>query len=598
MPSRRLACVALLLLAAAALPGVFAGDGGTYEGWAHQLHDCRNDWGSDSAAGPDATGHDLVALDLREGTIPGANGTGFGLRLTMEGGFQGEPDRNESLAEAVNLTIESDDGTQDARVLVGTGDDRDFVARSHTFPDHVGRTNLSDGRFHVEAWYNHHRFGLEDGDAVVAEGVAGYHVDEDRQVHARDHMPGGYTDPETGETVEDCPEPADPQRYRDEDGYEVRRTPGPPPVADFTHDEEEIDAGEEVRFTDRSTDSNDTVERREWYFEDGAEAAGPNVTHTFEEPGDHEVTLVVTDAEGNRNLTRRTLEVTPAGPVASTGVEPTHPHAGEPVYFNSTSGEADENLTYDWGFGDGATATGRNVSHRYAEAGTYEVTLTVTDSQGRSDTGSGNLTVGPRQNATEDGAGAGDGGGNATDEGDAGDEAGAGDGSRDPGSGDGSNATGENRPPTPRIEAPAEAPLGAPVPFASRSADPDGEVVARQWRFDDGGTHGRPHPNHTYRSPGAYNVTLTVVDDDGARERAHHEIVVGSPDAAGNESVGDGASAGSSPNGSAPGADGSASNGSAAQQGGGGEAAQRVPGVPVVGVVVAGGVAGLVRRRD
>lgn len=590
MPSRRLACVALLLLAAAALPGVFAGDGSTYEGWAHQIHDCRNDWGSDSPTGPDAPGHDLVSLDLREGTIPGANGTGFGIRLTMEGGFRGEPDRNESLAEAVNLTIESDDGTQDARVLLGTRDNRTFVARSHTFPDHVGRTNLSEGRFHVEAWYNHHRFGLEDGDAVVAEGVAGYHVDDDRKVHARDQAPGGYTDPDTGQTVEDCPDPADTQRHRDEDGYEVRRTPGPPPVADFTHDEEEIDAGEEVRFTDRSTDPNDTVDAQTWYFSDGGEATGANVTHTFDEPGNHEVSLVVTDAEGNRNLTRRPLEVEPAGPVASTRLAPRNPHAGEPVYFNSTSGEPDENLTYDWRFGDGATASGRNVTHRYAEAGTYQVRLTVTDAQGRSDTGSGNITVGPPQNTTDDGAGTGDGGGNATDEEDTDDEAGAGDGSQDPGSGDGSNATADNQPPDPRIEAPAQAPVGAPVPFASRSADPDGEVVARQWRFGDGETHGRPHPNHTYRSPGTYNVTLTVVDDDGAREQAHHEIVVGSP---GDGPTGNASGAPDAPSNEtrAPGAAGG--NGSPA----GGDRARGAPGASAAAVALAGLAAGLVRRR-
>jgi hypothetical protein len=41
----------------------------------------------------------------------------------------------------------------------------------------------------------------------------------------------------------------------------------------------------------------------------------------------------------------------------------------------------DDSLTYNWDFGDGATATGQTASHTYSSADTYLVTVTVSDGE-------------------------------------------------------------------------------------------------------------------------------------------------------------------------------------------------------------------------
>ncbi len=62
--------------------------------------------------------------------------------------------------------------------------------------------------------------------------------------------------------------------------------------------------------------------------------------------------------------------------------------------FTNTSTDADGGaIACRWDFGEGSSATGQSTSHTYAEAGTYAVTLTVTDENGETDSITQSLAV-------------------------------------------------------------------------------------------------------------------------------------------------------------------------------------------------------------
>jgi uncharacterized repeat protein (TIGR01451 family) len=71
------------------------------------------------------------------------------------------------------------------------------------------------------------------------------------------------------------------------------------------------------------------------------------------------------------------------------------PAFGQVVYFTSTSTTDGTPLTFAWDFDDGDTASGPTASHLFTDPGTYQVTLTVTDGCGFSETYSLDITVMP-----------------------------------------------------------------------------------------------------------------------------------------------------------------------------------------------------------
>ncbi len=86
-----------------------------------------------------------------------------------------------------------------------------------------------------------------------------------------------------------------------------------------------------------------------------------------------------------------------AAPTANASANPKNPGTGQAVTFDS-AGSFDDlqpagELTYEWTFGDGSTASGGRVTHAYAAKGTYTATLKVTDAGGLSSSTTIPITV-------------------------------------------------------------------------------------------------------------------------------------------------------------------------------------------------------------
>jgi PKD repeat protein len=188
--------------------------------------------------------------------------------------------------------------------------------------------------------------------------------------------------------------------------------PAPPngtPTASFTFSPSQPRAGDEVLFNaQESRDDDGTIVEYRWNFGDGdvVTTAAPTVEHVFDEEGGFTVSLVVVDNSGAMSLVASNSVGVGAAqtPTAAFSVSPANPRSGDLVTFDASGSRAPEGRTivsYRWNFGDGSpedTTSGRVARHTYVVAGnarTFTVTLTITDSAGRTSTTTQTVPVNP-----------------------------------------------------------------------------------------------------------------------------------------------------------------------------------------------------------
>jgi PKD repeat protein len=137
-----------------------------------------------------------------------------------------------------------------------------------------------------------------------------------------------------------------------------------------------------------SYDTDGFIVAYEWALGDGSTSSEVNPTHIYAQNGTYSVSLTVTDNDGATNTSTTTATIADTGPTAAFSATPTSGQEPLTVTFTDNSISYDGIEAWSWDFdSDGETdSTEQNPIHEYREDGVYTMSLTVTESDGDSDT--------------------------------------------------------------------------------------------------------------------------------------------------------------------------------------------------------------------
>ncbi|MGM0587918.1 MAG: PKD domain-containing protein [Bacteroidota bacterium] len=222
----------------------------------------------------------------------------------------------------------------------------------------------------------------------------------------------------------------------------------------------------------QSYDPDDDDLRYYWDFGDGGSAEGPIVSHTYRHGGTYQAVLTVDDQRSlNNSFAYDTVNVFINRPPDVFFELPSVVCQADTFTYDASKSfdiDGNDQLRYEWTFGDGNSAQSMTGTHAYQRKGTYQVQLTVDDTEGMP-----NSMASFTQQVRAVGAPEAD--------------------------------AGEDR----------RTCAGAPIQFdGSSSSAADGRINRYEWDFGDGNVGSGIDPIHRYREPGVYTVTLRVTGND------------------------------------------------------------------------------------
>lgn len=211
-----------------------------------------------------------------------------------------------------------------------------------------------------------------------------------------------------------------------------------------------------------------------WDFGDGNTSTTTNPVHTYNSPGQFNVTLVAYNGSATCStpmVKNQYITIHPT-PAATFTVNQTSTCDLSQVFsFTSNSSSAN---TWNWNFGDGNTSNLQNPNHTYSASGTFSVSLVVTNSFGCIDTITQNNLISVLNN------------------------------------------------PLPAIFVSV---TSGCHPLTTQFSTSTSGGSSYQWNFGDGFNSGFQNSSHQYVTPGTYPVTLTVNYSNGCSNSATYTSI-------------------------------------------------------------------------
>jgi gliding motility-associated-like protein len=238
-----------------------------------------------------------------------------------------------------------------------------------------------------------------------------------------------------------------------------------PFVANFGQDTTSICPGDIINFSDSSSNG---VNAWAWDFGDGGSSTAQNPTYTYLNSGIYTVSLIVTNAAGcTDSISITNLIIVNPNPVAAFSAnDSTACQVPFLVNFTDLSTGA---TSWSWNFGDGNTANTQNPSNIYTALSNYNVSLSISDINGCTDSIFYNSLI-------------------------------------------------QIIPPTVAFNKDTTSGCAPLTVNFTDASSPSGVITNWFWDFGDGGTSTAQNPNYIYTDTGTFNVTLVIVNAEGCTD--------------------------------------------------------------------------------
>lgn len=226
-------------------------------------------------------------------------------------------------------------------------------------------------------------------------------------------------------------------------------------------------------FVDQSTIGTGTVDSWQWDFGDGSTSNQQNPTHTYADFGQWDATLIAVSDKGCSDTITQTVRLRD-NPVP--GFEIPNICQLEPMQFTDTASIGEGTIdSWNYTFGDGNSSSDQNPTHLYADAGSVDVTQTVTSDFGCETSVTISGIVDPKPDADF---------------------------------------------------ATQNVCLNEVMSFNDQTSVASGAITSWEWDFGDGNTVQVQNTSNLFATSGNYTVELMVETDNGCRDTTQQQVEV------------------------------------------------------------------------